>query len=58
MANKTVLEQEPIGFQLNNNSLISCNFNKQICDSTYFTRFLITITETVILLTEGEMQQF
>ena len=40
MANKTVLEQEPIGFQLNNNSLISCNFNKQICDSTYFTRFL------------------
>ena len=39
VANFSIDQQQLIGFQLNNETLISCSFNKAICDSTYFTSY-------------------
>jgi hypothetical protein len=39
VSNLTLEQQKEIGFKLNNSTLISCNFNKKICDSSNFTSF-------------------
>ena len=39
VSNLTSSEQKDVGFKLNNETLVSCNFNKKICDSTSFTTF-------------------
>jgi hypothetical protein len=39
IANLSINDQKSTGFQLNKETLISCNFNKAICDSSYFTSY-------------------
>jgi hypothetical protein len=39
IANLSINDQKSTGFQLNNKTLISCSFNKAICDSSSFTTY-------------------
>ena len=39
IANLSLDQQQSIGFKLNNETLISCSFNKAICDSTFFASY-------------------
>jgi hypothetical protein len=39
IANLSKIDQKSTGFQLNDKTLISCRFNKEICDSSNFTSY-------------------